>query len=116
MPHMAHRILIADPNKTVRLAAQMIFAKSPDVILATAINSFDALNKMHLLKPVFTLMDAELAHQLCTNLSRTPCPVVVLRKPFSTVDLVAQVREALSSLIPQSQNQSYPTEASENNV
>ena len=115
-PVMAHRILIADPNKTVRLAAQMVFAKIPDILVATALNSFEALDKMHLLKPTVTMMDADLAHQLCSNLKRPPSPVVVLQKPFTSIGLINQVREALAGLTPQSREERYSAQASENNI
>ncbi len=98
---MPHRILIADPSKTVRLAAQMVFAKSPDIILVTALNAFEALDKMHLIRPTLTLMDAELANQLCSNLKRLPGPMVVLEKPFTSAGLYAQVRGTLLSLFPE---------------
>ncbi|MBL4817692.1 MAG: hypothetical protein JKY15_00485 [Deltaproteobacteria bacterium] len=114
--NMAHRILLADPNKTVRLAAQMVFAKSADIILMTALNSFEALDKMHRLQPTLTLMDSQLAHQLRRNLKKPPCPVVILEKPFTSLSLVDQVRQALLRLLPQSQQQSSTPEAREKNI
>lgn len=113
---MAHRILIADPNKTVRLAAQMVFAKSPEIVLSTALNAFDALDKMHLLKPTLALMDASLAEQLCSNLRQTPSPVLILQKPFTSIGLLNQVKEALLSLTQQNAQEHPSPQASENNI
>lgn len=106
---MTHRILLADPNKTIRLAAQMVFAKTPDIILSTAMNSFEALDKMHLFRPSIALMDEELARQLCSHLKRLPAPVIILNKPFSSRGLEKQVQEALSNLSQQSHQESYST-------
>ncbi len=106
---MTHRILLADPNKTIRLAAQMVFAKSPEIILSTAMNSFEALDKMHLFRPTLALMDEELAKQLCTHLKRLPAPVLILNKPFTSRGLAEQVQQALLSMSQQGQQESYGT-------
>jgi chemotaxis response regulator CheB len=103
---MTHRILLADPNKTIRLAAQMVFAKSPDIILSTAMNSFEALDKMHLFKPTLAVMDEALAKELCSFLKRLPAPVVILNKPFTSKGLADQVEKALSSLSDQGHQES----------
>lgn len=103
---MAHRILIADPNKTVRLAAQMVFAKTQDIVLSTAMNSFEALDKMHLFKPVLALMDEQLAKELCTHIKRLPTPVLILNKPFTSKGLAIQVEQALLKLTGQVEQQS----------
>ena len=103
---MAHRILLADPSKTIRLAAQMVFAKSPDIILSTAMNSFEALDKMHLLRPILAFMDEELAKQLCSHLKRPPSQVIILKKPFTSKGLADQVHTALLNLGQQSHQQS----------
>ena len=102
---MTHHILLADPNKTIRLAAQMVFAKDPDVILSTAMNSFEALDKMHLLRPTLAFMDEELAKQLCSHLKRLPAPVLILKKPFTSKGLAEQVRHALRALDEQGHEQ-----------
>lgn len=104
---MTYRVLLVDPSKTIRLAAQMVFAKSPDIILSTALNSFEALDKMHLFKPSLVIMDEELARQLCAHLKRLPSPVVVLNKPFNSKGLAEQVQSALSSLAEQGYQESY---------
>jgi DNA-binding NarL/FixJ family response regulator len=113
---MPHRILIADPSKTVRLAAQMVFAKSQDIVLVTALNAFEALDKMHLIKPTLTLMDPDLANQLCTSLKRLPGPMLVLEKPFTSAGLYAQVRNALLSLFPEGHEQCSGSNQSEQNI
>lgn len=113
---MLHRILIADPSKTVRLAAQMVFAKSPDIMLVTALNAFEALDKMHLIGPTLTLMDAELANQLCAGLKKLPGPMVVLEKPFTSAGLMTQVQKALLDLFPQSYEQSPRSQTCEQNI
>lgn len=106
---MTYRVLLVDPSKTIRLAAQMVFAKSPDILLSTALNSFEALDKMHLFKPSLVIMDEELARQLCSHLKRLPSPMVVLNKPFSSKGLAEQVQSALLSLAQQNQQESYGT-------
>ena len=95
---MAHRILLADPSKTIRLAAQMVFAKSPDILLSTSINSFEALDKMHLQRPILALMDEALAQELCSQLKRLPSPVIILNKPFTSKGFTEQVQNALLHL------------------
>lgn len=104
---MTHRILLVDPSKTIRLAAQMVFAKSPDIILFTAMNSFEALDKMHLIKPSLVFMDEELAKQLCSHLKRLPAPVIILNKPFTSKGLADQVQRALLNLTQQSHQESH---------
>ncbi|MEI6806041.1 MAG: hypothetical protein WCK49_05990 [Myxococcaceae bacterium] len=113
---MTHRILLVDPNKTIRLAAQMVFAKTPDIILATAMNSFDALDKMHLLKPTLTLMDEELAKELCFYVKRLPSPVLVLHKPLTSKGLTEQVRSALLKMSHQSEEEHSHTQTSKSDV
>ncbi len=113
---MPHRILIADPSKTVRLAAQMVFAKSQDVVLVTALNAFEALDKMHLIKPSLTLMDSDLANQLCSSLKRLPGPMIILEKPFTSNGLLTQVRAALLSLFPESQEQGSGSQQGQENI
>lgn len=103
---MTHRILLADPNKTIRLAAQMVFAKTPNVILSTAMNSFEALDKMHLFRPTLALMDEALAKELCYYLKRLPAPILILNKPFTSKGLFEQVQNALLGIGNQSQQES----------
>lgn len=113
---MTHRILLIDPNKTIRLAAQMVFAKTPDILLSTAMNNFEGLDKMHLLKPTLVLMDEALAKELCSYLRRLPAPVLILNKPFTSKGLTEQVRSALLNMSHQSQQESPNTQTSKNDV
>ena len=100
---MTYRVLVADPNKTVRLAAQMVFAKNPEIFLATAINAFEALDKMHTFGPVLAFLDANLAKELQAGLVRPPCPIIILNKPFTSKGLEQQVEDQLIQLACQAE-------------